>query len=213
LKQVEQGAPGGAFRVPAVLIRCLPATLLLVVLLGLDPTRGGDIELWIPVDHARVVLPARAPLSLDLGLPPGEWFIQPASLGYFTAASQFVFTAEEPRGVIYGRSGNRVLAIELATPTSAQDFMHHYLARIREQVAAVNVAENELLLARRHFAGESGRVKQLASIPMALSSAELAAGGLDDWCASCFAEPAVVADAPAAVAQSTSRSAARGPRR
>jgi hypothetical protein len=154
------------------------------------------------VDYARLKLPARAPALVSLALPPGSYNVEPQSLGYFNKSNEFVYTADEPRGMIFARSADKVTVVELQAPARAEDFMTDYLQRIRESLATLNTRENELLQARQRFARASGRAKQLASIPLSLNSLDLAQG-FDDWTARCATEgPQMLSAAQAAVAQS-----------
>lgn len=160
---------------------------LFFTLLGLAPLRGNDVELQIPVNYARVKLPARAPALISIDLPEGTYTVSPNSLGYFNSANEFVYTADEPRGLIYARSGDKVTVLELQAPVKAEAFTKDYLHRIREAVTKLNARENELLQARQNFARASARPKQLAAIPLGMNSLDLAQG-FDDWLARCSEE-------------------------
>jgi hypothetical protein len=185
------------------------ATLCLFILLGLVPLRGGDMELKLPVSYARVKLPARAPLTVQLPLPPGEYTVEPASLGYFNEHNEFIYTADEPRGLIFARSGEKVVLVELQAPAQAEEFINDYLAAIRGGVAELNRQENQLLLTRQQYSARSSRAKQLASIPLSMGSDELAAGAIDEWCARCLGEgAAILGEAPLALNQSAPSSSA-----
>jgi hypothetical protein len=160
---------------------------LLFTLLGLAPLRGGDVELQIPVSYARVKLGARVPTLVTVDLPAGSYTVEPPSLGYFNNKSEFVYTADEPRGLIYSKSGEKVVVLELQSPARSEEFVKDYLQRIRSAVTNLNARKNELLQARQRFAMASARPKQLAAIPLGMNSLDLAQG-FADWSARCGAE-------------------------
>jgi hypothetical protein len=129
----------------------------------------------IPVYLHRVELEACEPLLLQLELQPGEWQVQPASLGYFlgdpaSGLRQFFFAAEVPRGLIYrwipaeqlgvsarNQDGDlgRVEVIEIETPANAPLYFEKQLEEIRLRVVELNRQKNLLLQSRQQLASAS----------------------------------------------------------
>jgi hypothetical protein len=61
------------------------ALLTLCVIIGMVPLPAGPQgSLILPVHYGRIALADRNPVLLNLGLPGGEFFVSPSSLGYFT---------------------------------------------------------------------------------------------------------------------------------
>lgn len=146
---------------PRVLLRA--AALLLGALLITVPRAAGTrTSLEVPLYLGYVELRQREPALLLLELPAGDYEVTPASLGYFIAAPQagaparFVYTAEVPRGLIYGQRATGAVVVEISAPLDSEAFINDHLKRIRERVAELNRRENTLRQERgRHEQGAS----------------------------------------------------------
>jgi hypothetical protein len=112
---------------------------------------GVQTALLVPVRYAKVALPERAPAVISLAVPVTELTIAPASLGYFSPAGEFVYSADVDRGLIYGyKPGTAapVYVVEIAAPQQAREFIDQHLERIRTWTRELNTRRNRLRLER-----------------------------------------------------------------
>ncbi len=132
------------------------ALLVLAPLLALliPQVAGVHGALLVPVRYAKVALPQRAPAIINLALPVEELTIAPASLGYFSPAGDFVYSADVDRGLIYGATTGAaatVYVVEIAAPEQASEFLDAHLARIRTWTRELNTRRNRLRLKRQEL--------------------------------------------------------------
>ncbi|MCC7476942.1 hypothetical protein IT575_00670 [bacterium] len=170
----------------------LTGLLLILALLMLAPPQAGDQGLAVPVRYAKVRLSVRAPSLLRLDLPAGQYFVSPASLGYFSQNNEFVFTSDVQRGLVYGYlphdpaaapGDNRgaVYLVEISAPSESDLFLGEYLDAIRGRVDQENLAANQLRLAREQDSSEPLKARRLAAQPLAFSRKELSEGAFSEW--------------------------------
>ena len=160
--------------------RALAAVLCVLAAL-LPGVAGPSTELALPVFYARVELERRAPVVLILNLPGEEYAVQPASLGYFTADGEFVFSAEVPRGLIYGRNNGELLVVEVTTPEMSELYIDQQLQLIRERVTELNEHDNLLMQARREAPPARNDAQKLAKRFWDLLGPELTGPVPPEW--------------------------------
>ncbi len=170
----------------------LAGIALILGLLMLTPPQAGDQGLAVPVRYAQVRLSVRAPSLLRLDLPAGQYFVSPASLGYFSQNNEFVFTSDVQRGLVYGYvdrdpaaavgdTRGAVYLVEISAPSESDLFLSEFLQSIRQRVDQENMAANQLRLAREQDSSEPLKARRLASQPLAFTRQELSEGAFADW--------------------------------
>lgn len=189
--------------------------MLFCALLVLAPPRAGDQGLAIPVRYSQVRLGSRAPSLIRLDLPAGEYYVAPASLGYFSQNNEFVYTSDVQRGLIYGYIAHdpavlggdgrgAVYVVEIAAPSESDLFMEEYLKAIRERVNRQNMADNQLRIARERNEAEPLKSRRLAAQPLCFTRQELADGSFGNWVEQVVHDyPDLLGDMPSALQSET----------
>lgn len=197
-RQIDDRAPAPAAPVrftPAIRFRhqqrLAAAVAFVCALLMLTPPRAGEQNLAVPVRFAQVTLAVRAPSLLRLDLPAGQYYVSPASLGYFSQNNEFVFTSDVQRGLVYGYverdplapgdSRGAVYLVEISAPSDSDLFLSEYLQAIRQRVDQENLTANQLRLAREQDSAEAQKSRRLAAQPLGFTRQELSDGSFSAW--------------------------------
>ena len=182
---------------------------LLVFAAALMPRPAGhDATFLVPVAYHRLQLKLRAPALIELGLPPGDYAVEPQSLGYFKQPGEFVYTAAVERGLIFGTTDGEAFILELAAPEESEAFLEFHLDQIREGVLEQNRLANLIAQARASLADAPGRVDSAVISEFEQLGADAIAAGADQAQALADAAQAGPAEAVAALERYAPRQAA-----
>jgi len=110
--------------------------------------------------YERLELTSRAPAVIRFDQPHDSWQSAPASLGYFSGSHEFVYTAQESRGLIFGLVKGEVIVIEIAAPDIDRSFIQGHLTDIRKRVSQLNAQKNLLRLARQQYPRADREIEQ-----------------------------------------------------